>query len=308
MTEAVDETRPIRFAEGPVVYLPHEEFGLVDLAVILVRRWLWIVAGLIIVWLATYWTLSRAIVRYESRGVVKIGHNRVSLPITPTKDQQDVLLEAAPVAALRVSREYAAHSPLGQKFGGAYVSDAAFERGADELLTIASRAASPEAARDFLNAVLVEFVEYHKTLYSAERAVLQQRLEMIANEKQRISAELRSLEQTPAKADQNETLLAVKQLSRAQFLQQELSLEQESVRLQRDIINLQSPPTQRISNATLPTTPVEPRRNMTWAIGTGLGLLFGCGLAFFFEFLQQVVRRLRQPEHASGRALTTPPT
>ena len=307
MTDAVNEARPFRLAEGPVVYVPHEEFGLIDVAVILVRRWLWIVAGLSIVWMATYWTLSRAIVRYESRGVVKIGHNRVSLPITPTKDQQDVLLEAAPVAALRVSREYAAHSPLGQRFGGAYVSDATFERGADELLTIAARASTPEASRDFLNAVLSEFVEHHQTLYSAERAVLQQRLTRIANEQQRISVELHSLEQAPTKVDQNDALLAVRQLSRAQFLQQELSLEQESVRLQRDIINLQSPPTQRISNATLPSAPVEPRRNMTWAIGTGLGLLFGCGLAFGFEFLQQVVRRLRLPEHRPGCSLTIPP-
>ena len=295
MTEPAVETPPVRLVEGPVVYLPHEEFGLIDLAVILVRRWMWIVAGLAIVLLATGWVLSRAPVRYESRGVVKIGHNRVSLPITPTKDQQDVLLEAAPVAALRVSREYAAHSPLGQKFGGSYVSDAVFERGADELLTIAARGSSPEVVRDFLNAVLTEFIEYHKTLYSEERQILQHRLEMIAKEQQRISTELRSLEQAPTKVDQNETLLAVRQLSRAQFLQQELSLEQESVRLQRDIINLQSPPTQRISNATLPTSPVEPRRSMTWSIGIGLGLLLGCGLAFFFEFLQQVLRRLRVP-------------
>ena len=306
MTEAVDETRSVRLAEGPVVYLPHEEFGLVDLAIVLVRRWLWIVAGLLIVWAATYVTLARAIVRYESRGVVKIGHNRVSLPITPTKDQQDVLLEAAPVAALRVSREYPAHSPLGQKFGGAYVSDAAFERGADELLTIASRGYSPEATRDFLNAVLDEFVAYHKTLYSEERKVLQQRIEMIAKEQDRISAELRSLEQAPTKVDQNESLLALRQLSRAQFMQQELSLQQESVRLQRDIINLQSPPTQKISNAFLPAAPVEPRRNMTWSIGTGLGLLFGCGLAFFFEFLQQVREKLREPKPNRGAGLATP--
>lgn len=302
MTEAVDETRAVRVAEGPVVYLPHEEFGLVDLAIVLVRRWLWIVAGLLMVWAATYVALSRATVRYESRGVVKIGHNRVSLPITPTKDQQDVLLEAAPVAALRVSREYAAHSVLGQKFGGAYVSDAAFERGADELLTIAARASSPEAARDFLNAVLDEFVAYHKTLFSEERKVLQQRLDMIAVEQQRISAELRSLEQTPGKVDQNEALLALRQLSRAQFLQQELALQQESVRLQRDMINLQSPPTQKISNAFLPSAPVEPKRNMTWSIGTGLGLLFGCGLAFFFEFLQQVRQKLREPKSRCGMA------
>lgn len=295
MTEAVDETRPVRLAEGPVVYLPHEEFGLIDLAVILVRRWLWIVAGLAIVLIATGWVLSRAPVRYESRGVVKIGHNRVSLPITPTKDQQDVLLEAAPVAALRVSREYAAHSPLGQKFGGSYVSDAVFERGADELLTIAARGSQPEAVRDFLNAVLTEFIDYHKTLYSEERKVLQQRLETIAKEEQRISTDLRNLERAPNNVDQNVALMAV----RAQFLQQELSLQQESVRLQRDIINLQSPPTQRISNATLPSSPVEPRRNITWGIGTGLGLLFGCGLAFFFEFLQQVMRRLRVPVRTS---------
>lgn len=301
MTEMVDETRPVRIAEGPVVYLPHEEFGLIDLAVILVRRWLWIVAGLLIVWGATYVTLARATVRYESRGVVKIGHNRVSLPITPTKDQQDVLLEAAPVAALRVSREYAAHSALGQKFGGAYVSDAAFERGAEELLTIASRASSPEAARDFLNAVLDEFVAYHKTLFSEERKILQQRIEMIATEQQRISAELWNLEQTPSKVEQNEALAALRQLSRAQFLQQELALQQESVRLQRDIINLQSPPTEKISNAFLPAVPVEPRRNMTWLIGTTLGVLFGCGLAFFFEFLQRVREKLRTPKSGSGK-------
>ncbi len=110
----------------------------------------------------------------------------------------------------------------------------------------------------------------------------------------------------PAKVDQHEALLALRQLSRAQFIQQELSLQQESVRLQRDIINLQSPPTQKISSAFLPTAPVEPRRNMTWSIGTGLGLVFGCGLAFFFEFLQQVRHKLREPKPHRGAGSATP--
>lgn len=294
MTAAAGEPRGVRLAEGPVVYLPHEEFSLIDVAVILVRRWLWIVAGLLLVWAMTYWTLARAPVRYESRGVVRIGHRRVSLPITPTKDQQDVLLEAAPVAALRVSGAYAAHSPLGQQFGGAFVSNASFDRGADEVLTISARAATPETARDFLNAVLAEFVERHKQLFQDERQVLTQRLDKIAQEKQRITAELGTLQEAGTKAADNVALQAVHQLSRAQFLQQELSLEQEAVRLQREVLNLQSPPTELVSAATLPNSTVEPRRNMTWGIGTGLGILLGCGLAFLFEFLQQIAIRLRQ--------------
>lgn len=301
MTGAADGESPgVRLAEGPVVYLPHEEFNLIDVAVILVRRWPWIVAGLLLVWAATYWTLARAPVRYESRGVIRIGHSRVSLPITPTKDQQDVLLEAAPVAALRVSSEYAAHSSLGQKFGGAYVSNASFDRGADEILTIVARASAPEAARDFLNAVLMEFVERHKQLFREERRVLTQRIEKIAQEKQRITAELATIQAATAKASDNAALQAVQQLSRAQFLQQELSLEQEAVRLQREVLNLQSPPTELVSAATLSHAAVEPRRSMTWGIGTGLGILLGCGLAFSFEFIQQIAGRLRQTSRGTS--------
>lgn len=292
MSETAQSAMPVRVAEGPVIYLPREELGLIDVAVVLIRRWLWVLLGLIAVWSVTWWWLSKSPVRYESRGVVKIGHSRVSFPIIPTKEQQDVLLEATPVAALRVYQEYAPHSPLGQKFGGAFVSDTAFEKGADELLTIFARASSPEAARDFLDAVMTEFVASHKALYSDERGVMEQRLEVIDREKLRITSELKVLDESLARPDQDAALVAVKQLTRAQFLQQELSLEQEAVRLRREILNLQSPPTQRVSDPTLQLAAVEPRRTVTWGIGTLLGLLLGCGLAFSIEFVQQVKQRL----------------
>lgn len=308
MTDLPPESRPVRLAEGPVVYLPHEELGLIDVAVVMVRRWMWIAAGLVVVWATTYWWLSQAPVRYESRGAVKIGHSRVSFPIIPTKDQQDVLLEPTPVAALRVFQEYAAHSPLGQKHGGAYVSATSFEKGADELLVILARAPSPEAARDFLDAVLTEFVADHKSLYAEERQVIEERLQAIEKQQERIAAELAGTETPAVKPDDNPALLAVRQLSRAQILQQNLSLEQEAVRLRREILNLQSPPTERISNPTLQTFPVEPRRSITWGVGTGLGLLLGCGMAFSVEFLQQVRRRLRAESHTSDANKGSPAT
>lgn len=293
MTNPPQPGIPIRVAEGPVVYLPREELGLIDVAVVLIRRWPWLAAGLIAVWGVTYWFLSNAPVRYESRGVVKIGHSRVSFPIIPTKEQQDVLLEATPVAALRVFQQYTPHSALGQKFGGAYVSDTAFEKGADELLTIFARASSPQLAHDFLDVVLTEFVDSHRQLYSAERQVMEQRLSAIQAEKEQIGQELKVLGESLTKGEHEAAVLAVKQLTRAQFLQQELSLAQEAVRLRREVLNLQSPPTQRVSAPTLQLAAVEPRRTITWGIGTCLGILLGCGLAFSIEFVQQVRHRIK---------------
>lgn len=295
MTDATNETRPVRLVEGPVVYLPREEFGLIDLAIILVRRWYWIIVGLALVWAATYWSLSRTPVRYESRGVVRIGRNRVSVPNT--------LLEAGPVAALRISREYAAHSFLGKKYGGASISDATFDRGADELLTIAARASSPDTAREFLDAVLTEFVAGHQSLFTDERQAIEARLKVIGTEIERVATERQSLEQMKTKPDQIEVVLAVQQLSRAQFLQQQVVLEQEAIRLQRDLLHLQSPPTTRISDPTWQGAPVEPRRSLIWQMGTGLGLLFGLALAFGFEFLLQVIRQMRQPDKKSRSAV-----
>ncbi len=295
MSEATQPGMPVRVAEGPVVYLPREELGLIDVAVVLIRRWLFVVAGLIAIWLVTYWWLSKSPVRYESRGVVKIGHSRVSFPIIPTKEQQDVMLESAPVASKRIQQGYTSQSPLGVKYGGAYVLDTNFEKGADEILTVIARASSPELARDFLDGVLTDFVASHKSLYAEERNVMEQRLEVIDRERQRISTELKGLDETLNKPNQDAALLAVKQLTRAQFLQQQLSLEQEAVRLRREILNLQSPPTVRVSDPTLAMSPVEPRRTITWGLGTCLGLLLGCGLAFSIEFVEQVRQRLTIP-------------
>lgn len=294
MSDAGQPTMPVRVAEGPVVYLPREELGLIDVAVVLIRRWPWLLAGLAIVCVFTSRWLSMSPVRYESRGVVKIGHSRVSFPIIPTKEQQDVLLEATPVAALRVYQQYTSQSKLGQKYLGAFVSDTAFEKGADELLTIFARGPDAEKTRDFLNEVMSEFVADHRKLYSEERGVMESRLKLIATEKQQIETELKELVSTLAKPDQDASLLAVKQLTRAQFLQQELSLEQEAVKLRREILNLQSPPTELVSAATLQQSPVEPRRTVTWGLGTCLGLLLGCALAFAVEFWQQVRHRLRR--------------
>lgn len=293
MTEMGQPAMPVRVAEGPVVYLPREELGLLDVAVVLIRRWPWLMAGLLSVWAVTGWWLFRSPVRYESRGVVKIGHSRVSFPIIPTKEQQDVLLEATPVAALRVFQQYTGHSPLGQKYGGAYVSDTNFEKGADELLTIFARASSAANARDFLDAVLTEFVDSHRKLYADERQVMEQRLTVIDAERQVIEKELARLSEAFNSPAPDATVLALDQLTRTQFLQQELALEQEAVKLRREILNLQSPPTQRVSDPTLQDAPVEPKWTITWGIGTCLGILLGCGLAFSIEFGQQVRQRLK---------------
>ncbi|MDT8441096.1 MAG: polysaccharide biosynthesis tyrosine autokinase [Desulfuromonadales bacterium] len=45
-----------------------------------------------------------------------------------------------------------------------------------------------------------------------------------------------------------------------------------------------------ISLATLPTAPVKPNKKKNLAMGLGIGLLFGIGLAFFLEYLDQTVK------------------
>jgi uncharacterized protein involved in exopolysaccharide biosynthesis len=285
---------PVRLAEGPVVYVPHEELSLVDAAVILVRRWLWVVVGLALGLSLGVWWISRSPIRYESRGVVRIGRSRASFPIKPTKEQQDMLLEPVSVASMRLREEYSSASTLGQQYAGAAVTNTVFDREADELLTLFARAADPDAAQKFLDAVMLDFVQQHAQLFAAERGVMEGRMQVIAQERDRIHKELKRLETVPAaKSEPDAALTALRQLTTAQFLQQELALEQEAVRLQRDMIDLQSQPTVRISAATHVTVPVEPRSTFLLMLGSVLGLILGVGLAFFAEFATQVRRRLR---------------
>lgn len=207
-----------------------------------------------------------------------------------------MLLEPVSVASMRIREEYSAASALGQQHGGATVSNTVFDREADELLTIFARAADPEAAQNFLDAVMLDFVQGHKLLFAGERAVMEDRMKDIAQERDRIHQELRSLEVATGSKEKSEpeaALSALKLLTRAQFSQQELSLEQEAVRLQRDIIDLQSQPTMRISAATRPQVAVEPRITFLVTLGGLLGTILGCGLAFFAEFAIQVWRRLK---------------
>ncbi|MDB5387622.1 MAG: chain length determinant family protein [Planctomycetaceae bacterium] len=291
----IQNSGPVRLVEGPVVYVPHEELSLVDAALVLVRRWMWVVLGIACGLGLSAWWISKSPVRYESRGVVRIGRSRASFPIKPTKEQQDMLLEPVSVASMRIREEYSAASALSQQYGAAAVTNTVFDREADELLTLFARAGDPDSAQKFLDAVMLDFVQQHKQLFADERAVMEGRLKGIGLERDRIRKELQSLETATGptgKSDTEAALTALRQLTRAQLLQQEITLEQEAVRLQRDSIDLQSQPTVRISSATRASSPVEPRTTFLLMLGSVIGIVLGCGLAFFVEFAIQVRRRL----------------
>jgi uncharacterized protein involved in exopolysaccharide biosynthesis len=286
----------LRVLDGPVVYLPHEELSLVDAAVVLVRRWPWIAVGIVIGVSLGAWWVSRSPVRYESRGVVRIGRSRASFPIKPTKEQQDMLLEPVSVASMRLREQYSAASDLSQQYDGAYVSNTVFDREADELLTLLARGPDASSTQKFLDAVMLAFVQEHQQLFAGERAVMDSRLKVIDQERERIDQELQRLDAVTHPADKpghESTLVVLQQLARSQFLQQKVTLEQEAVRLQRDAIDLQSQPTIRISAATAGVAPVEPRTTFLLLLGCLFGVLIGFGLAFFIEFAAQIWRRLR---------------
>lgn len=292
-------TRSLRVTEGPVVYVPHEELSLIDVAVLLVRQWKWLAVGIAIGFCLGLWWIAKTPKRYESRGVVRIGRSRASFPIKPTKEQQDMLLEPVAVASMRVREEYAAHSILGQQFHGAAVTSTVFDREADELLTILARASDPEVAQKFLNAVMQDFVRGHQQLFAPERAVMEDRLKVIETEQERLRQEIQKIEVASTKPDKMPTssvadpqVTTLEQLTRAQFQQQLLSLEQEAVRLKRDIIDLQSQPTILLSPASLAVYPAEPRTTFLMGLGCVLGIILGCGMALAAEFVSQVRRRL----------------
>jgi len=290
------EQNPVRIAEGPLVYLPREEVGLLDLALVLVRQRGWLLFGIAVVLGWTGWNYLRSPVRYESRAVVRIGRSRSSFPIKPTKEQQDMLLEPVPVAALRVREEFAPGSELSQKHQGTYVSRTVFDKEADELLTIFARGPNPKATRDFLQQVAEDCVAKHRSLFAPARQAMDSRLKQIADQRLLLQQELNGLQIPP---DDQPAAIAISRLTRAQLLQQQLELDQETVRLQRDLADLHSQPTEVLVAASIPGVAVEP--NLKWAFVLGVcgAVLVGVACAFIADFVSVLIRR---SQSASPRA------
>lgn len=294
-------------SEMPVVFLPRDEVTLADIVLILWRRWVWLLVGLIGVWCVTAGWLWRTPTLYESRGVVRIGRTRSSFPIKPTKEQQDMLLEPVPVAALRVREQYSPGSPFSQQYGGAFVSQTPFDKEADELLTILARGPAPQVTQEFLDAVLADFVREHGELFKPERDIIDRRLQEVAAHLSSLQGDLKRLEGTPPAAagelnqdgqspSPDPERRALHLLVRSELLRQKLSLEQEVVQLRRERVDLQSQSTRLLTPASLPVRPVEPRYVTFSVLGTAIGLCLGISLALAVEFLasvQQVLRRTR---------------
>lgn len=285
-----NQNHVVQAAEGPLVYLPREEVGLLDLALVLVQQRYWLILGLL---LGAGWAVLNylpAPIRYESRTVIKIGRSRSSFPIKPTKEQQDMLLEPVAVAALRAREQFGPGTELSREYQGAAISQAVFDKEADELLTLFARGTSASATQEFLAAVAQDFVTRHRGLFAPAREAMQARIERIGLDQQRLATELASFPEASAEQPAQAALL---RFTRAELFQQQLELEQEVVRLQRDLADLQSPPTEILVPANLPDRAVEP--SLKWALFSGLaaGVFCGISLAFSVDFLQRVRARAK---------------
>ncbi len=259
----------------PPVHRPADDFSFVEVAVILWRyRWLllFILAGC---WGYALRSLLQLPEQYESRGVVKIGRNRLSQDINPRKDQQDRLIEPADVLALRLREEFRPGNTLGAQFGEARVQQATFDRDADELLTVIARGKTAIQTRDFLQAVLSQLISRHETMFIPERLVCEERLEIITRE---LTDLLNSTNISDSVAR----------------LQVRVQLEQEAVQLRLQIIYLNVQPTQIISPPSLPSVKVPRPYTVQLGVATILGLVLGSAAALGWEFLRQVRRSARQ--------------
>lgn len=154
--------------------------------------------------------------------------------------------------------------------------------GQTDVIEVKARSTDPERASAVANAYAREYIDFRRKqavndLFAAGREVQVQ--------VDKLQKQIDALPVSDAKG----VLNAANAARRDVILQQQALFKQKLDQLQVDAA-LKTGGAQLVTEASVPTSPIEPTPKRTGALALAVGLMFGVGIAFLFEYLDDSIK------------------
>ena len=253
-----------------------DEISLVDLWLIIRRRWLLLLAGLVIGLSGAIAYIVLTVPIYESRATLRVG-NAPNL----------AAVEDLGVLSVELSDEYGPDAADGAQHRTPYLSkkDIKFK---NNILELAAIGRSPEEARDFLAQIAAKTLQRHEQFYTSAIDPLRRRLTAVDGQIGLLTTQLKELSDLVARLkESNPVQASLVAIERGHLLKNLDELERDRVSLQQQVARPYVNPSQIIARPELPEGPVSPRRFLAVVVGIVFGLMLGLVFIFLRQFFEK---------------------
>lgn len=266
-------------------YQPVDRLNLVGFFRVMARRWHIVLLCVLVVPAVAYYVSSREEKKYETKARVLFRDsgqdnqfsNTPGLPAVEDPERQAATildLLQLPAVAERTARALGEGATAGQV--ASQISTGA--TGQSDVYSIEARTTSPAAAARLANTYADQFVAYRRDV-----------------DRQQVAETRRTLERQIQASQRRGSTDPSEEARRAQLRDRVAEL--------RIVESLQDGDVEVVQRADVPTEAVSPKPRRDTAIGLGLGLLLGVGLALLFEALDRRLRSMRSVETTFERPI-----
>ncbi len=262
-------------ASPTVPQYPDNEIGLAQIWLILVRRRLWVLAGLAVsLGVGIAYVLLKAPV-FEARARVQIDQTGGVGPFEP-----------AEVLAARLMARYGENVADGVKRPKPFLSRASAQKGAATVVELAAEGDGPDDPAALLTRIFDEVARSHAETFARNVQAMTEQLQSIDARRLALQQQFQDataiLDSLKARDPVQASLVM---MERGRVLMLLSDLDQQKPRLVQTLGAPQTQPTRLLGEISAPSRPAAPRPVYAMALAVVTGLLGGVLLALLAEFI-----------------------
>ena len=251
------------------------EISLVHIWLILVRRRLWVLAGLVISLGAGIAYVALKAPVFEARARVQIGQTGGVGPFEP-----------AEVLAARLMAQYGENVADGVKRPKPFLSRASAQKGAAPVVELAAEGDGPDAPAALLTKIFDEVARAHAETFARNVQAMTDQLQSIDARRLALQQQFQDvtaiLDSLKARDPVQASLIM---MERGRVLMLLSELDQQKPKLVQTLSAPQTQPTRLLGEVSAPSRPAAPRTAYAMALALVAGLLGGILLALLAEFI-----------------------
>src|SRR3990172_6996212 len=269
----IEESPLLRFDRRRV----ESEISLVDLWLIVRRRWSWLSAGLAVGVSVAVAYIAFTVPIYESHMTLRMGN-------VPTLG----LIEDTGVLSVELINKYGPITAGGTRSQMPYLEKKDI-KAKNNLLDLVAVGYSPEEARDLLAQVAAKILQRHEQAYGNVIDPLRRRLATMDGQVSLLTKQIVDLGDLVARMkESNPVQASLVAIERSRLFTSLDQLERDRVSLQQQVTQPYTNPSQVIVQPELQNSPVSPRKVLAAVAGIVLGIFIGLVAIFFRQFFAQV--------------------
>ncbi|OGI65039.1 MAG: hypothetical protein A2W18_05625 [Candidatus Muproteobacteria bacterium RBG_16_60_9] len=269
----IEESPLLRFDRRRV----ESEISLVDLWLIVRRRWSWLLAGLAVGVSVAVAYIAFTVPIYESHMTLRMGN-------VPTLG----LIEDTGVLSVELINMYGPITAGGTRSQKPYLEKKDI-KAKNNLLELVAVGYSPEEARDLLAQVAAKILQRHEQAYGNVIDPLRRRLATMDGQVSLLTKQIVDLGELVARMkESNPVQASLVAIERSRLFTSLDQLERDRVSLQQQVTQPYTNPSQVIVQPELQNSPVSPRKVLAAVTGIVLGIFIGLVAIFLRQFFAQV--------------------